>query len=155
MRRKGCQEKWKSRIVRQTTYASRRRTKSNTQRYMGSYDLQRFAPASRNREQVAVGGLWLHQRVAIGRTRNANNLLIFGSTASLTTKFIRTSSTCKELQNKSKNLWLRKDFLKKTHQETISWVRRPRRKFMKQASASYMKFIKELTKYNVNVAFHA
>ena len=58
MRREGCQRKRKTRIVRQTTHSSRRRTKSNTERYMGSYELQRVAPASRKREQVAVEGLW-------------------------------------------------------------------------------------------------
>ena len=46
----------------------------------------------------------IHQGVALGRERNSNNLLISESTASLTTKLTRTSRTCKELQNKIKNL---------------------------------------------------
>ena len=45
MRRKGCQRKWKERIVRQTTYLSNR-TKSNTQSIMGSYEIQRRAHSS-------------------------------------------------------------------------------------------------------------
>ena len=40
------------RIVRQTTYPSKR-TKSNTQNIMGSCEIQQFALASGNREQVA------------------------------------------------------------------------------------------------------
>ena len=52
LRRKGCQRKWKERIVRQTTYL-RKRTKSNTQSLMGSCEIQQIARASGNREQVA------------------------------------------------------------------------------------------------------
>ena len=49
------------------------------------------------------------------------------STASPTTKLTRTSSTCKGLQNKFRNLWLRKKFWKTTHLRTTFSVRRPRR----------------------------
>ena len=42
-----------------------------------------------------------------------NTLLIFESTASLTMKLTRTSSTCKELQNKFRNLYIRKKLFKK------------------------------------------
>ena len=41
-----------------------------------------------------------------------------------------------------------------THPRTTFLVRRPRKKFTEQASASCMKFSKELTKYNVSVATH-
>ena len=52
------------------------------------------------------------QGVALGRKRKSNNLLLSESTASPTTRRTRTSSTCKESQNKFKNLCLRKKFLK-------------------------------------------
>ena len=42
-------------------------------------------------------------------------------------------------------------FEKKTHLGTTSWVKRPRRKCMKQAIANCMKFSEGLTKYNVSV----
>ena len=49
---KGCQRKWKERIVRQTNYPSKR-TKSNTLTIMGSCEIQQIARASGNREHVA------------------------------------------------------------------------------------------------------
>ena len=54
--------------------------------------------------------IWNHQRVAIGRTRTSNSLSISESTASPATRPKRTSNTCKELQNKFRNLWLRKKY---------------------------------------------
>ena len=44
------------------------------------------------------------QGAVLGRRRKSNSLLISESTALPTTRLTRTSSTCKESQNKSKNL---------------------------------------------------
>ena len=44
---------------------------------------------------------------------------------------------------------------KTTHLVTTFSMRRHRRKLMKQATARYMKFSNELTKYSVNVVIHS
>ena len=49
MRRKGCQRKWKERIVRKTAHTSRTTT-TNTQTIMGSCEIQYCKHASGNRE---------------------------------------------------------------------------------------------------------
>ena len=49
MRRKGCQRKWKERIVRKAAHTSRT-TKSNTQTIMGSWEIPECKHASGNRE---------------------------------------------------------------------------------------------------------
>ena len=97
MRREGCQRKWK------TAHTSRT-TKSNSQTTMACLEKPRVICGPGTLTQI-------HQRVAIGRKRISNNLSISESTASPTTKLTRTSSTCKELQNKFRNLAITKEIV--------------------------------------------
>ena len=77
-----------------------------TLRPSGSYEIQYCTHASGNRELICRPGTLTRmlQGVAFGRRRKSNSLLISESTASPITKLTRTSSTCKESQNKSTNL---------------------------------------------------
>ena len=62
----------------------------------------------------------IHQGVAIGRKRSLNNLLIAESTASLTTKLTRTSSTCTKV---TEQLWklvvVEKSLKNDSHEDSI------------------------------------
>ena len=96
--RQGCRRKWEKRIVRQTT-------KSNTQTIMGSYEIQYCEHASGKPRVISRSGTLTRkfQGVAFGRRRKSNSLLMSESTASPTTNFTRTSSTCNESQKKFTN----------------------------------------------------
>ena len=80
------------------------RTRSDTPKHWGSWRLRRLMQFLGNRDQNCRCGTLtqLHQRVAIGRTRNYKD----------------------------------EKYMQKNHTRTTVWVRRPRRKFMKQAIAS-------------------
>ena len=110
MRRKGCQRKWKEIIVPKTAHTSRT-TKSNTQTIWIYERSNTSACLGKLRIMCRPGTpIQNHQRVANGRTRTSTSLSISESTASPTTRPTSTNSTCKELQNKLKNLWLRKKY---------------------------------------------
>ena len=80
------------------------RTRSNTPKHWGSWGLRSLVQFLGNGDQNCSCGTWtqLHQRVAIGRTRN-----------------------CKD-----------EKYMQKNHTRTTVRVRRPRRKYMKQAITS-------------------
>ena len=63
----------------------------------------------------------------------------------------RRAAHAKNCRTSSETFGYERKIKKTTHLRTTFSVRRSWRKFMKQATASYMKFSKELTKYNVNV----
>ena len=114
MRRKGCQQQVEKRELLQTTYP-RKRPKVTLRTIMGSCEIQCCKHASgKPRVMCRPGTLTpIPSGVAIGRKRKSNNLLTSESTASPMTKLTRASSTCREFQNKFKNLWPRNIFLRR------------------------------------------